>query len=225
MLLQSLPLNAYDCIHVNRDLVKAPNRPMFVGGHIGDRFKTNLVVPSQLHSEWHCHIENWYARTNIPDSPALRSWASTAQVSLFLNGSPVMGLPLSDLLQRKYGQVGLVGVLSADEIKSSWSHVDTAAAQIRNVAERLYRLESGYVCDFSLAPATVQNAYLRMAALARNAFCAAPAIVVPPRARVEAWVHGNGPANGAFLETMPAVAPMALVWLHLEGHQESSSAD
>ena len=239
MMTQSLPLNVYDCFAVNRGLLEqqfeqnrsatrspstSPWCPRLFGAwNIGASYLCNIQVPNQIVGrDYHFHVENWYARTNIPAADALMSWADMACVTFALNNTPVLQLPLSDLLRRKQGQApGLAGRLPDGT---------TAADLLNNVAARMYEHSRGYAIggqrlSWHEAPSDVRERFLEFSAIARTAYSPAPSIVVPPRAGVAVSVNTNQAATRSLLEVLPPLAPQALVWIHLEGHYESSIAD
>jgi hypothetical protein len=200
---ERLPLNIYDSFPPRDGEIR-----LFGNTNIGQITRTNLLVAGlAVATDQEAVIKNWYARTNItPDAfqQAWRAWTEATLVTFVLGMSPITQLPLADLLRRQQGQ-------GTDE---PWN--DAAACEC--LAEKL---RDSYHHGAQPWPEAPLEYRLRWMGVARKAMLETRAPVlatVPLRQTFSVRVASDQRAQRALLEVLPTnVAPMSLVWIHLEG--------
>lgn len=225
------PLDFYDCFALDKqrgaDLLKGGGSiRLFGNSNIGIEQRTNTSVPGMLVSDQTAYIQNVYARTNFgafflgdnnePLFRAMHEFASSTVVTLIVGDMPQRQWPLSTLLGRKHGDRNAddIPVGEAEEYfeglakamhRAFWeTHPDIKAGDLSSLWEQETALDRGQW----LASARAAHRHLKAPQL----------VIVPTRQHHSVQITAESRSLGQLLEVLPdGIAPMPLVWVHLEG--------
>lgn len=70
---------------------------------IGSIAQTNMQIPGQMSSDSTFVIGNWYARTNIPETPEFLRFIHESFAEVIIGNKPYDRISIADLLERKEG--------------------------------------------------------------------------------------------------------------------------
>lgn len=217
---------------VDRPALQAGAIRLFGNCNIGIPERNNCFTGNQMSRDETSMIQNVYARTNfgaffLGDNNealfrAMNEFASAAQVTLVVGDQPQRQWPLSTLLGRKHGD------RPVDEIplgESEAYFTDFAKFLFRSLnkgadAAEDERIAAQVEHTWNAMIDSTRATWLNAAREAHRHLNAPQLVIVPPRQNYSVMVTVEHRSLGKLLEVLPdGIAPMPLVWVHLEGFQ------
>lgn len=232
---ERIPVNVYDAVsprrmeHVPASVGYEPTQVGFHVEHftatvfnqprnIGDPALTNLQTPGYWSPDQTLFLKNWYGRTNmiLGNTPgiiaAFDAWMHATTATFVLGCAPLHQVSLFDLMGRWEGMDDDNSVPTSE---ASWFPL---AHELRAAHAALPSRDFDDPSDTATWPREQLDAWHRVVMVAAQAFRTPYLAIVPIRQNFRVELRSDARAHKALLEVLPTdIAPMSLVWVHLEG--------
>jgi hypothetical protein len=189
---------------------------LFGNINVGSRDLTNLQVGGQLAYDETSYIQNWYARTNVPERQSWKNFAHATICELVVGTVPQLTAPLSNLLCRVQDQPL---PLSVDDPESADKRVTAMAEDML----RAYSVARG-IDDRGMTLADIdsnkRDGWRAAAAVAMRKIGNQIMIIVPVRQNFTIRLTTSRETVDALVldaKNYSGVLPKPRAWIHVQG--------